>query len=234
MDVMLNTGNLVYAAMLAAFAGFILTDQLWLRILVLLSSAIYIIYYYVHTPEPQWSAIISSAVVASANVFGLMQLILSRMTWFFTAEQRKLYKRMPGLEPGEFRELMRAGVLRRNETALRLTEQDARPDSVYFVFDGNVTVSKSGASFDTGSEVFIAEVSFMLKRAASATCTLSPGSLYIVWDQAELSRLLDRKPRLQQAFDAQIARDMARKVATGIRLEFPDRITPDDFRKGAA
>lgn len=43
MDVFLSTGNLVYVAMLAAFAGFILTNQLWLRILVLQSSAVYIL-----------------------------------------------------------------------------------------------------------------------------------------------------------------------------------------------
>lgn len=232
MDAILDTGNLVYLAMLAAFAGFILTNQLWLRLLVLLSSGVYIIYYYVHTPEPQWSAIISSAVVASANVFGLLQLIFSRMTLFFTQEQRILFRKMPGLEPGEFRALMKAGALKRNENAIQITQQDARTDHVYFVFEGDVRVAKHGSAFKTGAQVFIAEISFLLDRPASATCTLQANSLYIEWRHEVLTRLFERKPRLRQAFDAQIARDMARKVATGIRLEMPDQITPENFRPG--
>lgn len=169
-------------------------------------------------------------MVASANIFGLVQLIFSRMTWFFTPEQRILFNRMDGLEPGEFRELMRAGTLKRNKDELRITTQHDMPESVYFVFEGDVNISKSGSSFNTGPEVFVAEISFMLKRTASATCTLAPGSLYIEWPQPVLAKLLERKPRLRQAFDAQIARDMARKVATGIRLEVPDSITTDTFR----
>lgn len=221
-ELILQTSNLVYLAMLFAFAGFALTNQILLRTLVLGSSAIYIAYYYVHTDEPQWSAIISSAVVASANVYGLIQLLLSRSILLLTREERALYAHMPVMEPGQFRTLLRAGTLERLEAPRVLTRAGEPLSALHFIFEGRARVRKENFSFIMAPGGFVGEVAYMLDSPASADCEAPQGALILSWDRAALMKKLKKKPALKQALEARIARDMAGKVASGVNAEFAD------------
>ena len=66
---------------------------------------------------------------------------------------------------------------------------------------------------------FIGEVSFMLGGMATATVTIEKGGVYYEWRKDKLRKVLENQPRLSQAFEALIGRDMAKKVASGYRAE---------------
>ena len=220
---MLDTGYLVHIAMLGYVAGFLFKDQIALRLLVLAGTAFYIAYYFFHPAEPLWGAIYASLMIIAANLIGLMRLIYSRIPLSIRPEHEPIRKALPGLEPGEFRTLMRQGALKRAATDLRLTEENVPLSDLYFIIEGEPMGQKDGVPFKIQPGEFVGEVAFMLGDAASATVTLPAGGLYMRWDTPKLRRLIDDRPQLARAFEALIGRDMARKVAGSIRIELVER-----------
>lgn len=231
-----ETGYLVHLAMLGYVAGFLFKDQVVLRLLVLGGTFFYIAYYYFHPSEPLWGAIFASLMIIAANLIGLMRLIYSRLPVAIRPEHEPIRKVLPGLEPGEFRVLMRQGALKRAESDITLTQANVPLSDLYFIIEGAPMGEKDGVSFKIQPGEFVGEVGFMLGEAASATVVLPAGGLYMRWDTPKLRRMIDDRPQLARAFEALIGRDMARKVAGSIRIELVERdpVLPSlPFRKTA-
>ena len=105
------------------------------------------------------------------------------------------------------------------EQDMILTEESVVVDNLYFAISGDLTGDKSGHPFKMYAGEFIGEVSFMLGGHATATVRIGQGGVYYEWKKEKLRRVLENQPRLAQAFEALIGRDMAKKVATGYRAE---------------
>lgn len=208
-----GTTMFVYLATASQAIGLLVTRQVILRLLVLLGSALYIVYYYTHLGQPQWEAIVGSSLIGLANLIGLLLLLHSRMPIGMKPQDRVVFESLGGLEPGQFRRLMRVGEVMHTTEHVRLTEEGVVPGNLYFVLAGDPIVTKDGQAFRIPSNCFVGEVAFKLGCGASATVTLQEGGTFVIWPREELDALLNRAPALQQAFDALIARDMATKVA---------------------
>jgi len=123
-----ETGYLVHLAMLGYVSGFLFKDQILLRILVLIGTVFYIAYYYFHPAEPLWGAIYTSLLIIAANLIGLTRLIYSRLPFAIRPEHAPIRKVLPGLEPGEFRLLMKQGALKHAEAEITLAQANvSRP-----------------------------------------------------------------------------------------------------------
>lgn len=216
-ETMSGGGWLLACATLAYILGFLFRDQALLRALLLLGSAFYIAYYYMR-PEPLWGAIAASLAINAANLFGLLRLLYSRHFTLLPAASRPVFEAMRGLQPGEFRALMRLGEAVETTRPLRLTAEGVTPDFLWFVTRGDAAAEKSGRRFALPPMAFIGEISFVLKEPASATVTLEAGGAAIRWRRERLSAALCRSPQLERALEALIARDMARKVANGVHI----------------
>lgn len=214
-----DTETLVIIAMLGYVLGFIFKDQIILRLLVLAGTLFYIAYYYVHPAEPLWGAIFASVMIMAANLIGLGRLLYSRLPIGIPADQWPIFKALDGLEPGEFRKLMSLGAMKFAEESIVLTKESDVVDSLYFAISGDLTGDKSGHPFKMYAGEFIGEVSFMLGGPATATVRIAKGGVYYEWKKDRLRKVLENHPRLSQAFEALIGRDMAKKVATGYRAE---------------
>lgn len=214
-----TTETLVALAMLGYVLGFIFKNQIFLRLLVLFGTIFYILYYYHHPAEPLWGAIYGSAGIMIANLIGLGRLMYSRLPIGIPADQWPIFKALEGLEPGEFRKLMSLGSMKFAEQDMILTEESVVVDNLYFAISGDLTGDKSGHPFKMYAGEFIGEVSFMLGGHATATVRIGQGGVYYEWKKEKLRRVLENQPRLAQAFEALIGRDMAKKVATGYRAE---------------
>ncbi len=209
----ISTATLVHLATLTYVFGFILTNQMALRGLILLGSAFYIVYYYSHLGTPQWDAIVGSLLIVAATLIGMAQLVCGRLTIGMSDEHRQLFGLFGTLAPGELRTLLRAGDVITAKESVRLTTEGATPDRLYFVVAGTPLIDKAGTTFAIERSCFIGEVGFLLQTPASATVTLPKGGRYIEWRRDTLLRVLDRSASLRQAFDALLGRDMAIKVA---------------------
>lgn len=225
----LGTSWLVHVAMFAYVLGFLFREQITLRLLVLIGTGFYIAYYYVQTPAPLWDAIFASVAIGTANLIGMGRLLYSRYVLLIPTEQRGIFGAMSGLQPGEFRKLMRLGEIKTADKDFEMTVEGTPPDHLYYVVDGTPRATKNGQSFSVRDEMFIGEISFILHRAASACVTLPAGSTYVQWNKAALRHAMARDPQFGQALEALISRDMARKVAESVHVDsiFPSVLEDD-------
>lgn len=218
-----STGSIVHLAMLAYVSGFVLKNQIALRLLVLAGSFAYIAYYYLHPAEPLWGAIFASAMIIAAGAIGLARIFYGRMRIAIPADELAIFDAMNGLTPGEFRRLMAAGETVRADAPARLTSEGVAPDHVFFLSSGEAAATKAARRFRIGEAQFIGEIGYVLGVPASATVEVSPGAVYVRWEKARLARHLTRSPELKRAFDALLSRDMANKVASSVQI---DRAVP--------
>ena len=214
-----DTETLVTIAILGYVLGFLFKSQITLRMLVLVASLFYIAYYYYHPAEPLWGAIWGSVLIIVANLIGLARLLYSRLPIGIPADQWPIFKALEGLEPGEFRQLMGLGGMKFADHDVELTAENTEVDCLYFAITGNVIGDKGGHKFRMYAGEFIGEVSFMLGGMATATVSIEKGGVYYEWRKDRLRKVLESQPRLAQAFEALIGRDMAKKVASGYRAE---------------
>ncbi|MEM7237668.1 MAG: hypothetical protein AAF501_07595 [Pseudomonadota bacterium] len=219
MDYGSNTAVFVYLATGAQVLGLLVTRQLILRLLVLIGSGLFIFYYYTHLGQPQWEAIIGSSLIALANLIGLLLLVYSRLPIGLRGDERILFEAIGGLEPGQFRRLMRIGRTVQTSEPVELTLEGQRLEELFFVLQGRPRINKGSHAFTASEKCFVGEVAFKLGCPASATATLPEGGTYIYWQKPILDATLAGSPRLKQAFDALISRDMARKVARSTSLD---------------
>ncbi|MEM1299419.1 MAG: hypothetical protein AAGH68_09065 [Pseudomonadota bacterium] len=226
MDYDFSTATFVHLATGAQMLGLLVTRQLVLRVLVLIGSALFVVYYYTHLGQPQWDAIVGSSLIGLANLVGLLALLYSRIPIGMRGENRLLFEAIGGLEPGQFRKLMRVGRMVQSPHPVTLTHEGEIPGQLFFVLQGRPRIEKDDYAFRISDRCFVGEVAFKLGCPASATASLPEGGMYVTWERTRLEALLAGSPMLKQAFDALISRDMANKVALSAPIRCNDTVAP--------
>ncbi|MEM6637660.1 MAG: cyclic nucleotide-binding domain-containing protein [Pseudomonadota bacterium] len=196
--------------------GYLITNQMMLRISMLIGTGFYIFYYAVVSHDPLWIAIWTSIVLATANVTGMLLLAVSRSRLIIPSTFKDVYRFFPSVPPGEFRQLMKLSrryVAREAEIATREGEP---VEKLFFIVSGGMAVEKRGEKFLVPSGVFVGEVAFLLNQPASATTILDPGSDVLVWDVAVLRKNCAKRPRFRLALEAMISNDLAAKVSFAV------------------
>tara|TARA_R110002096_G_scaffold119038_8_gene257800 strand:- start:4149 stop:4853 length:705 start_codon:yes stop_codon:yes gene_type:complete len=206
-------GILVYLAMFSYMAGLLMKNQICLRILLLIGSSSYIGYYYLYPAEPLWGGVFSSSMIILANIIGFFRLIHSRFSFNIPATQLAIYSAMKGLEPGEFRRLIRSGTAITASADMILTQRGETTEHLYFVVSGGAYGQKKNEYFRVPANTFIGEVSFLLGCTATASVFLPKGETCIRWLKVDLKNALNRHASLERSFEALLGRDMALKVA---------------------
>ncbi|MBX2836773.1 MAG: popeye domain-containing protein [Gammaproteobacteria bacterium] len=208
-----DIGMFAHLATLGYVLGFLFKNQLTLRILVLIATICYIIYYYAFPAEPLWGAIMGSVLIMIANIIGTLRLLYDRFPMKVDMTYREMHEQLAGVKPGEFRRLLKAGEVQTAATPIILTKQNERAPFLYYLIQGTANAIKNDNEFSIPSGRFVGEVSFILNSQASATVTVPTGGQFMRWEQSKLDKLLKKNPNLRHAFEAQIGRDMAEKVA---------------------
>lgn len=212
-EFLLQPSSLVIGAGACYMLGLLFKNQIILRILILIGTAFYIYYYYIASNEPLWDAIYTSILIGISNIIGFINLLISQSPRFIAAGQMDLYNMLGGMEPGNFRKLMKIGTRRILNDDEQLTTQDTIPNKLFFILSGEVIVEKNGNKFKAGPRVFIGEISMILGTAASASVYLAKGSELVEWDRDVLFKEMAAKDSFRIAVEAIIGKDMAQKVA---------------------
>ena len=105
----LGVGVLVYIAFVFDLFGFMARDELWLRLLMLAASALYLVYYFIVAGTPLWDALITNGALALVNLAIIAVIVTERTTLGFSPEDAALSRLFPLLRPGQFRRLLKAG-----------------------------------------------------------------------------------------------------------------------------
>lgn len=200
-------------------------DELRLRVLIVVSTFVYIAYYFLLPTGPLWAPIITSFLFVAINLWVLGQIALERTTLRMTEDEKQLFDAFETLSPGQFR---RIAKLARWSTATDpdgtvLTREDAPSNALFYVFEGIISVEKHGRQFRLPADNFVGEVGYVLGRKTTTTSVAPEGVRYVEWDADALRALSRSKPALGNALNALLTRDLAKKLNSSYR---PDDALP--------
>lgn len=212
-EFLLLPSTLVIGAGACYMLGLLFKNQIILRLLILIGTGLYIYYYYIAAEQPLWDAIITSVLIGVSNIIGFINLLISQSPRFIAPGQMDLYNMLGGMEPGNFRKLMKIGERRVLLQDEQLTVQGELPTKLFFILEGEVLIDKDGNQFKAGPKVFVGEISMILGSAASASVYLSKGAEIVEWDKQALFKAMAAKDSFRVAVEAIIGKDMAQKVA---------------------
>ncbi|SLN20806.1 Crp/Fnr family transcriptional regulator [Pseudooctadecabacter jejudonensis] len=196
--------------------GYLIINQMALRLMMLIGSGFYLAYYATAADLPLWGAIYTTAAMMVANVIGITALVARRFRLSLPRAHVDIYPHFDVLTPGDFRLVMKhAERLTLTEDTL-ITEEGAAVSHVYYVVSGTVTVTKRGLTFPLPDGLFVGEVAYLLGRPSVASTHLRAGAEVIRWDLGHLAQTARRNPRFKLAIDAMLSRDLASKVAEAV------------------
>ena len=196
--------------------GYLIINQVILRISIFLGSLTYIAYYATAADTPLWGAIYTTLIMTAANLIGLATLLAGNAKFAVPKEHRDLYKDFGHITPGDFRSLMKLATRYKMPEDRVVTREGQPVDKVYYVVQGRFQVEKLGTTFPINTATFIGEAAYILKRESAATVTLPKGTEVVEWELGKLKRAANRRPRIKLAFDAAISKDLAIKVALAV------------------
>lgn len=209
----------VIAAAGSYVVGYLIINQVVLRLLVLLGTVFYIVYYAVVSVDPLWTAIWTSAALLVANLIGLGLLLWSRSARAIPKDYADLYVGNPifaKLPPGHFQSIMSLGQRYTVSEDTVITREGARNEHFFYIVSGATKVEKLGKSFEMPAGIFHGEVAFLLDRSSAATTTVMAGSEIIEWNIARVRRRAAIKPSFAIALEAAFSVDLALKVASAV------------------
>lgn len=187
-------------------------DQMWLRVISVISLMLYQIYY-LTLPNILWSPFIWGVLFIVVNLYVVFELLKDRSELGMSDFEKGLYRQLHEFTPGEIRLLCKRGAafsIAEQETII-LDQQPVK--KLYYVMTGQAEVVRDSTALVVGPETFLGEFSFIMQQNATGTVTLLPGAKGVCWDRATLRKLFDKKPRLKTVFDSIIAKDLVRKLA---------------------
>ncbi|WP_298300802.1 cyclic nucleotide-binding domain-containing protein [uncultured Erythrobacter sp.] len=212
---------LIYLGAGLLLIGYAIRDELKLRVLIAVSSFVYIAYYF--AVGPLWGAIITSLLMIAVNFWVLGQIILERTTLRMSDDEKALYEAFETLTPGQFRRALKCAdwiTVSKAEGNL-LTQENSPSNTLYYIFEGDAVVEKESQRFGLPAGNFVGEISFVLDSKASATVTAPPGVRYVAWDWDHLRKLSVKHPNLGNALNMRLTRDLAEKLTTSYRPGVP-------------
>jgi hypothetical protein len=196
--------------------GYLLINQTYLRMTMLCSTSLYILYYFHAAETPLWGAIAVSSMTLVAILIGLAALYMRNASWSVPEAHKDIYPLFDTLMPGDFRKVMRIATRETLTHERIVTREGERPDTLMFVTKGTFYVTKGNARFDVPGPTFIGEVAYLRDSPSAATTILPPGTELVIWSRDTLTRHIRTSPRLKLALDALISRDLATKVSLAI------------------
>lgn len=213
---LVTIGILIYLAFIFDLFGFMARDEFKLRLLMLIASALYLIYFYSVLGGPLWEPIFTNVALAAVNLAMLILVVMERSTIGLPAEARAVYARLSFFTPGQFRRLWKVSQRKELAQGEVLTQTGQKPNALYYILSGRVIVTKAGRSMEWGPNCFIGEIAFLRQSGATADVVATEGAYAMIIPIAQLQRLTDKSRDLQTALLAHINGDLLEKVAASV------------------
>ncbi|WP_299283375.1 cyclic nucleotide-binding domain-containing protein [uncultured Tateyamaria sp.] len=196
--------------------GYLIINQIVLRLMILLGTSLYIYYYFTAADTPLWEAIYISMVMGTANLIGLGGLLWQQSKLAVPHAHRDIYPLFSSLPPGDFRDLVLRAERKVLEAPMQVTTEGVEPDTLIFVISGQIDVVKRGERFSMPPNLFVGEVAYLTQQPSAATTRLPAGAEVLIWDVAALRARAEKKSRFKLAIEAMISSDLAVKVAFAV------------------
>lgn len=193
--------------------GFVFHNPLKLRAFMVLGSLVFSLYCFLVAPQPWWTAIVAAIAIIAVNAVMMWQSTNDHRKFRLSAEEMMLFARLPGLTPGQYKELLNISEWHTPKVSMQLTKLGERPEALYYVLEGQVEVNRSGGRFSIGPHAFIGELAFLRAKSATATTFANVGALIVSWEHGALRELMKSNDGVRKAIDNLLSVDMAEKIA---------------------
>lgn len=220
---------LIYVGAALLLIAYAIRDELKLRVMIVVSTFVYIAYYYAVAGGPLWEAIVTSLLMVAVNLWVLGEIVLERTTLRLDEDEKRLFDAFETLTPGQFRRVLKIAQWRRADDpdGTLLTREDEPSNSLFYIFEGIISVEKHGRQFRLPADNFVGEVGYVLNRKTTTTSVAPMGVRYVEWDADALRKLSRQRPPLGNALNALLTRDLAKKLNTSYRPEDAMPATPE-------
>ncbi len=213
MEPFISPAVLIHLGALLYIIGFLVRDELILRLLVLGGTVLYILYYLLFPETPLWDAIATSVVLGLANLWVLFKIVHERTTFNMTDEERDLFQAFGTLNPGQFRKVLRHAVWHTANGDELLCLEGQKASRLYYLLSGQAEVEKGDKRFSIGANSFIGEIAFVLEGEFSASVRAKRGMRYVEWVSDDLRHAMKKSQPFNNALIALFNKDLAGKLA---------------------
>ncbi len=208
-----SAGTFVHLALLCYVLGFLTRNELLLRLLVLVGTVFYILYYYFISDTPLWDAIWSSVVIGIANIWVVFLILIERTTIGMSPKMISLFEAFPTLNPGQFRKIMSSATWIDATHETQITKKGEELEHLFLVANGHAILRRDGVETTIAKSNFVGETSFLLGGPATADVVIPAGTEYVQWDKLALKKKMDKSPAISNALRALFNLDVARKLS---------------------
>jgi hypothetical protein len=208
----LYPSGLVHIGALLYLVCFIFRNQLWLRSFAIAGDLFYTAYYFLAADQPLWAAIWWNVPAIAINVVMIYLILCDSKLPEMKDEELLLFQKLAPITPGQFKKLLRGTAWQKSMEPVVLTEEGTKPDNLFFVLQGDVSMEKRGVRRAIPSNTFIGEVAYIQNGPASASVCVAGESLIARWPHDFLRKLLERDEALKSTFSSMMASDLASKL----------------------
>ena len=208
-----STGGLVgHLAYILLVASMLMRQMVLLRVLVIASALVAILYATVWLRDPV--TLFWETTLVLVNIVQLLITWRSNRKARFTEEEQALITaRFAGLGRHEARRLLDLGQWRDGAAGERLTEQDAPVPALVYLHRGSADILLAGHKVATcRAGNFIGEMSLVDDGLATATAVLAGPARLWALPGAAVARLRRDEERLSAALDLAITQDLKTKL----------------------
>lgn len=209
----------------ASMLAFLMTSMQKLRLLIVLSSTAYAVYYFYYPAEPLWLDVGSELALVVINGCMMFYLAWSNSRIRFNQQEQFLYQHeFADLTRVEFSQLLKISEWHLEAEGFVYTVAGQPLTDIFYLISGDAKAELAdGSTVALPRGNVIGEVSYRLRCPASATVTSTEACMCLRWDQDELRALCDKTPNIKRAVDNMLSSHMARKLSE--KIEEVDRPT---------
>lgn len=209
---------LIYIGLLLQVSGFLVREELLLRVLVGSGICCDLAFFALQEP-PILPSVFANAVLVFVNVAILIVIVMERTTITLAPREKELFQALGTLTPGQFRRLLKRARFHTAKERTELLSEGAATDALYFIEHGRFFLQKGADVAAAQGPAFIGEIAFLREGTASASVHVEAGTPYVEWPKDQLAPLMGRSQPLRNALMTAVARDMADKVARSLPVD---------------
>lgn len=213
MENILNNGEALYnIAAGIGFIAYLMTNVLWLRILLIIGASIYI-----------YTGIILKldSMVGWHIAYGLINLVqvcfilLDKRTAFLPESIRDIYThQFQTLSSKEFKRLIHIHNNQERAPGMFLKNGEDN-DRLFLILKGSVIIQKKGKTVtDCQAGDFLGEMSLLTGNSICANVIVERNLTYAYWSLNDLKKLETRNPSLYSRFMMAVSYNLAKKLQT--------------------
>ncbi|WP_159089073.1 cyclic nucleotide-binding domain-containing protein [Tateyamaria sp. Alg231-49] len=208
---------LIFLGLFFRSAGFLVRDELMLRVLMIIGTFCDIVFYVLQSPSI-WGAVMTNTVLVVINASLIIIIVFERSILFMTKTDRRVFEQFMTLSPGQFRWVNRRARWRIADRRSVLLQEGEASNALFFINAPTYTVEKQGVSYTAKGPAFVGEIMLLQGGVASATVVAPKGAIYAEWDAHKLRCAMRKNRSLGNALMARFGHDLADKVRYSVPL----------------